>query len=193
MPSLVGRLRRLYRRLTASSSTNEWQPIMDALHAVGPFHDCSLRTLRHVAQMGHPRRYRRGEALYYEGDPGLGLYVVQEGRVRLSAEDEPGHVQELAQVGPATLLGGASLVGDFRRMETAEAVTEAVVFGFFKPDLKGLMRRHPTAAAEFLRALAAWGTAQHVALVEQFAAQEGAGAALRVYIDAMQRASTSNE
>ena len=29
-----------------------------------------------MAEVTHRRAYRRGESLYHEGDPGLGLYVV---------------------------------------------------------------------------------------------------------------------
>jgi CRP-like cAMP-binding protein len=79
--------------------------------------------------------------LYVQGDPALGLYVIQDGLVRLTAETEEGAAEELHRLFRGGVLGEAALLGDFRRGETAEILRDAVVLGLFRPDLRGLLRR----------------------------------------------------
>ena len=137
-----------------------------------------------MAEAVHRRSYRRGESLYYEGDPGLGLYIVEEGRIRLATEPEPGQTRELRRVAAGEMFGVLSVLGDFRRMETAETVTEARVLGFFRPDLKNVLKRTPQAGAEISLALGRVVAAQHVELVRLMAQHDGRDDALRAYVEA---------
>lgn len=144
--------------------------------------------MRDVAAVLHQRTYRRDEYLYYEDDPGLGLYVVQRGRVRLLKE-EGDTVVELRQVAEHAFCGELSLLGDFRRMETAQALTETTVLGFFRPDLKVVLKRNPQAGADVVLALARMVAAQQAALIRLVAEEEGITEALRLAEDAAHRAS----
>lgn len=151
-------LRRWYRRLAHRREDAQVREAASTLAEAPVFRGFPRRALRELAAAVHARTFRREEFLYYEGDPGLGLYMVQDGRVRLLAEDESGEQHELRQVGPGEIFGDLSVLGDFPRMETAQAVTETRVLGFFRPDLKTMRRRHPKAAAAVVETLA-----QHLA------------------------------
>jgi CRP-like cAMP-binding protein len=80
-----------------------------------------------------------------------------------------------------------SLLGDFRRLETAETITEARVLGFFRPDLKNVMRRNPKAAAEITMAMARYVAAQHVEAIRLIEERDGRDAALDTYAEAAAR------
>jgi CRP-like cAMP-binding protein len=134
-----------------------------------------------MAAATHRRTYRRGESLYYEGDPGLGLYVVESGRVRLFSDADPGHQRDLCEVEAHDMFGVVSLLGDFRRLETAETITEARVLGFFRPDLKNVMRRSPKAGGEIVMALARRVASQHVEMFRGIEERDGRDAALDTY------------
>jgi CRP-like cAMP-binding protein len=137
-----------------------------------------------MASVTHRRTYRRGEALYYEGDPGLGLYIVESGRVRLIVNREPERSDELRVLETNDMIGGLSLLGDFRRLETAETATEAQVLGFFRPDLKTVQRRNPKAGTEIVMALARQIAAQHVELIRRYEEQTDLLTALQTYTEA---------
>lgn len=176
---------RLYQRLVQRRLDPQTREIADILRGVPALSPLSSRALYAMAAVVHQRTYRRGEVLYYEGDPGLGLYVVETGCVRLLVEEGPDPPRELRQLEANEMAGALSLLGDVRRLETAEAVTtEAQVLGFFRPDLKNVMRRDPKAGAEITRALARHVAAQYVELIRRFKENEGVDAALQTYAEA---------
>lgn len=144
----------LFGRMFRRDDDVRLRDVIATLKAVPLFQGFSRAALRDLAESVHPRDYRRDEFLYYERDPGLGLYIVQRGRVRLLVEDETGSVHELRQVNSDEIFGRLSLLGDFRRMETAQAVTDTRVLGLFRPDLRRIIKRYPATGAAVLEALA---------------------------------------
>jgi CRP/FNR family cyclic AMP-dependent transcriptional regulator len=134
----------------------------------------------------HRRDYKRDEFLYYEHDPGLGLYIVQRGCVRLLTEDEKGKEHDLRQAAEHEFFGALSLLGEYRRMETAQALTETRVLGFFSPDLKTMLKRNPLVGAAVVAALARHVAARQVALIQRMAHDQGKVAALRLLDGATQ-------
>ena len=147
-------VRRTYRRLARRREDAHVREAATVLGKTPVFQGVPSRALRALAEGVHARTFHRDEFLYYEDDPGLGLYVVQQGRVALTVEDEHGEPCDLRQAGPGEVFGELSLVGDFPRMETARAAVETHVLGFFRPDLKTTRRRRPQAAAAIVEALA---------------------------------------
>ena len=154
------------------------------LTSVPALEHLSKRALHAMAEAVHRRTYRRGESLYYQGDPGLGLYVIERGTVRLLTEPEPDRTRELRTIEAPGLFGVLSILGDFHRMETAETVTETRALGFFRPDLKNVLRRDPKAGSEITMALARWIAAQHVDLIQHLADHEGHETVIQAYAEA---------
>lgn len=182
---------RLYRRLFRRRLDAHTRDIADRLRSVSVLSHLSNSALYAMAGVTHRRTYRRGEALYYEGDPGLGLYIVESGRVRLIADRDPDRSDELRVLETNDMIGGLSLLGDFRRLETAETVTETQVLGFFRPDLKTVRRRNPKAGTEIVTALARQLAAQHVELIRRYGEQTDSLTALQTYTEAAE--SVENE
>jgi len=178
---------RLYRRLFRSRLDPHTREIAEVLRTVPAFNHLSSNALYAMASAAHRRTYRRGESLYYEGDPGLGLYVIESGRVRLTSDADPTRKQDLRELEANEIFGVLSLLGDFRRLETAETITEARVLGFFRPDLKNVMRRNPKAAAEITMAMARYVAAQHVEAIRLIEERDGRDAALNTYAEAAAR------
>lgn len=179
--ALLRAMGRLYHRLLRRRLDPQTREIAEVLQAVPAFRSLSSTALYAMAAATHRRTYRRGESLYYEGDPGLGLYVVESGRVRLFSDADPGHQRDLCEVEAHDMFGVVSLLGDFRRLETAETITEARVLGFFRPDLKNVMRRSPKAGGEIVMALARRVASQHVEMFRGIEDRDGRDAALDTY------------
>lgn len=179
--------RRLYQRMFQGQVGARVHDVVATLEQVPAFATCSQSTLHDVAESMHRRTYRRDEHIYYEGDPGLGLYIVQQGRVRLLAPTEHDKEDELGQLGPHGMFGTLSLFGDFRRLETAQALTEASVVGFFRPDLKNLMKRNPKSGAEIAVLLARHLAVQHVDLVDTLVEHSGREEALAIVAEVITR------
>lgn len=170
--SLLRSARNLVRSAANRDGLDPLQEVVNTLREVPIFQHFPRGVLYDLAELVHLRTYKRDEFIYYERDPGIGFYIVQHGRVRLLTEDGRG-VHELRQVSEYELFGELSVLGDFRRMETAQAVTEVEVLGFFSPDLTSMLKRNPRAGADVLAALARYVAARQVALVERIAERSG--------------------
>ncbi|HEX5485344.1 MAG TPA: cyclic nucleotide-binding domain-containing protein [Limnobacter sp.] len=74
------------------------------------------------------RRYVRGEALFKEGDPGDGLYLIRRGSVSVSKQID-GKEAVLSYVSAGSYVGEIDLVNNTNRQTTAKAtvLTEALV------------------------------------------------------------------
>lgn len=147
--------------------------IMQLLSEVPLFQELGQTALHELADITHQRTYRRDEFLYYENDPGMGLYVVEQGTVRLLMGDAEGTLQELRKLGTGKVFGELSLLDSFKRMETAQAVTETTVLGFFRPDLTLLSMRNPQVGAQVTAALARYLAYRQVELINLISSEAG--------------------
>lgn len=172
-------LRRLYRRLFQREEAAQNRAVVNTLREVRLFGELSGGVLSDLADVLHCRDYKRDEIIYYEGDPALGLYVVQRGRVRLLTEDDEGQPQEVWQVAENHFFGELSVLSESRRLDTAQAMTDVRLLGLFRPDVKSLAKRNPKVGAAVLAALARHLAARQEEMIHQMALQCGRIEALR--------------
>ncbi len=179
---------RMYRRAFRPKLDIRTQEIAQVLRSVGLLAGFNRGAIRSLAESLHVRQYKRDEYIYRERDPGLGMYFVKSGRVRLLTEDEEGNLHESSQVADFEIFGHLALLGDFRRFETAQAVTETSVFGFYRPELKVMIKRDPRTAAALLHALSRHAAEQYVSLYNLLVEKEGKMVATRMHDVATKRA-----
>lgn len=177
----------MYRRAFRPKLDIQTQQVAHVLRSVDMFSEFNRGAIRNIAEAIHVRAYKRDEFIYRERDPGLGMYVVQSGRVTLFTEEEDGSLHELRLASDFEVFGHFALLGDFRRFETAQAVTETTVLGFFRPELKAMIKRDPRTAVALLSVLAGYTAEQHVALYNVLVQKEGKVAATRLHEVATKR------
>ncbi|HKJ33424.1 MAG TPA: cyclic nucleotide-binding domain-containing protein [Balneolales bacterium] len=108
-------------------------------------------------QLCHRRRYKKGEYIYYMGDPGTGMYVLEEGKVLLSLEKDEKEAYENIpsyEINKTDCFGALSVIYEMRRRTSARCLTDVKVLGFFRPDYETLRNRHPLIAIKFLENVA---------------------------------------
>ena len=120
-------------------------PLFDALDDEG------ARTLRR--QMSE-LKLSRGEHLFNEGDDGDALYVVLDGKMKLTRQAADGRENLLSVIGPGEMFGELSLFDPRPRTSTASAVTDAVLAGLKHEALISWLQQHPEVSLHLLRALA---------------------------------------
>jgi CRP/FNR family cyclic AMP-dependent transcriptional regulator len=100
-----------------------------ALERVPLFRDLGPEELDALASVVAIRRYRRGEVIFRQDDPGDALHVVLAGRVRISSASETGLEAILATLRPGEFFGSLALLDGAPRSATAAAVdpTEILV------------------------------------------------------------------
>lgn len=97
--------------------------------------------------------YEQGQVLFREGDPIDGIYLVEDGRVRLTAMGHHGKPVTLGIARNMTILGLGPLFSAFPRQSTA-TVTKPSRIGFISRDsLEIFLETHPELRVPMLQQL----------------------------------------
>jgi CRP/FNR family transcriptional regulator, cyclic AMP receptor protein len=111
------------------------------LSKVPAFSGLSARELKEVAAIVHKREYRAGEPVFAQGDPGLGMYIIQEGEVSISISGKEDGDRELAVLNDGDFFGELALIDESPRSANARCKTDCILIGFFRPDLFELIEK----------------------------------------------------
>lgn len=120
------------------------------------FQDLSNLEINTLSEFTHIRNYRPGEFIFRQNEAGIGMYIIQSGKVDIIIEknddkkDKPA-IEFVTQLYQNDFMGELSLVEkDSRRSASAKATTEVTLIGFFQPDLDGLSKSNPELACKIL-------------------------------------------
>lgn len=163
--NLWSRIKQWLSSLFYPRDSERIEGVVATLRSVPVFNGLSIRALRHLARAVHYRDFKTDEFVYHQGDPGLGIYIVQRGRVQLLAELDDGERAVVADLREGEFFGARSLVHEVRRDVSARVVDDSRLLGFFRPDLQMLYRRQPQVGMMVVLAFAAHMVAEHDRLV----------------------------
>ena len=96
----------------------------------------------------------RGEHLFLEGQEGDRLYIVLDGKLKLTRAAADGRENLLSVLGPGEMFGELSLFDPRPRTASVSAVTDATLAGLAHDALRAWLREHPDSSIHMLRALA---------------------------------------
>ncbi len=130
----------LWRNIFSGKSVQEGSTEA-VLSKVPAFADLSARELRSVAAIVHKREYKAGEPVFYQGDPGLGMYIIREGEVAIRIAEREGEDKELAILTDGDFFGELALLDESPRSASAICKTDCSLIGFFRTDLFELIEQ----------------------------------------------------
>ncbi len=78
----------------------ETTAVVEAIGRSPLFRGVPERDLAAIAPMLRQRRYRAGETIFHEGDPGDAMHVIASGRAKISIESPEGGEAILVTLGP---------------------------------------------------------------------------------------------
>ena len=119
------------------------------------FSTLAAEDLQAVAAIVRMRHVVRGEVLFAEGEPGLALWIVCSGAVKLVKTDAAGREQLLKTVEPQEFFAEVVLFDGGNYPATAVAASEGEVGILYNADACQLLHAHPKLAWHFLRVLSA--------------------------------------
>jgi len=143
----------LWRNLFSQRVVREGT-IEEVLSKVPAFANLAPRELKEVAAIVHKREYRSGEPVFYQGDPGLGMYIVKDGEVSIVIQGKDGNERELALFSDGDFFGELALLDESPRSANAVCKTECTLIGFFRPDLFELIEKNTTLGIKIVLKLA---------------------------------------
>lgn len=109
--------------------------------------------LRQMEREKTARRYRRGQAIFYEGDPPFAVYCIHSGRVKLFKLGGRAEPQVTRLLGPGETVGYRAVLANEPYEATAEAVEPSLVCVVPKATLFALLRLSPDLAFAFMAKL----------------------------------------
>ena len=121
-----------------------------ALSNVLVFNGLSRKELREVENIIHRREYQAGEAIFHQGDPGLGMYIIIQGRVQIVNNQDPDNSILYSELGDGDFFGDLALVDEADRSATALASADTRIIAFFRPELKDILTRFPSLGNKIL-------------------------------------------
>jgi CRP/FNR family cyclic AMP-dependent transcriptional regulator len=125
--------------------------IFTVLKKIPIFSDLSKKELKAIERILHHRKYKENEVLFHEGDPGVGMYIIENGRINITI----GKNQKLlASLSNGEFFGEIALLSETPRTATAKAIKDSHILGFFQSDLFGLIETNPRMGNKILLRLA---------------------------------------
>ena len=124
-----------------------------SLSSIPLFESFGKRDLSFLLHIIHNRNYLAGEFIFYQGDPGIGLYLIRDGEVQIIREDEAGNQIILATFSKGDFFGELALVDGEKRSASAIAITDVRATVIFKPDLDEFILKYPKKGINILNGI----------------------------------------
>jgi CRP-like cAMP-binding protein len=116
---------------------------ISSLETVPTFRLLGIEAIRVLAIGSETRPVARGETLFRAGDTADAGYVVQQGALRVSAEDGGKH--EII-AGPGTLVGELALIVEMKRPATVVAIEDTITIRISRSLFQKVLESDPAAA-----------------------------------------------
>ena len=117
------------------------------LKSTSIFATLSKRELDSIDRIMYRRDYDRGEPIFHQGDPGIGMYIIQQGIISIVQMPAEHH---LADLHAGDFFGEIALLNETPRSASAIAKTDCRLLCVSQPDLLGLFKRNPKLGVKVL-------------------------------------------
>jgi CRP-like cAMP-binding protein len=127
--------------------------IQDIMAHAPLFGGLSREELTRVGSIAQQKTYERGQAIFWDGDPGIGFYMVADGKVKIYKTSADGKEQILHIYGPGHPFGEVPVFSGNRFPANAQALEKSRLLFFPRKDFIRLISRHPSLALNMLAVL----------------------------------------
>lgn len=134
--------------------SNLQETTLQILRSVPLFQGMNRSELYEFEKIFHRRFFKADEIIFWEGEPGVGMYIIEDGLVAIFKDSASGEREELARLGKGEFFGELALLDESPRSASAIALEDTKILGLFRPDLMSLINRKPRLGNKFLLHLA---------------------------------------
>jgi len=111
-------------------------------------------TRREFVSRARRRRFRRGEVVFHEGDPGDALHLVDRGHLLVQRSTPLGDTATVLALGPGDMFGELAVVAPAPRVATVLAVDQVETLAVHRDVFEELRKAHPAVDRLLIEALA---------------------------------------
>jgi CRP/FNR family cyclic AMP-dependent transcriptional regulator len=123
-----------------------------------------------LARVGNGRsigKYRKGQVVFSQGDPGDAVFYIQKGKAKLTVVSEQGKEAVIAILGTDEFFGEGCLAGQMQRIATVTAMTDSVIARLEKVAIIDVIHREPAFSELFVAHLLGRSIRVEADLVDQ--------------------------
>ena len=131
----------------------EQNDLEEVLLSMPIFKTCTSKQIKSCMALIHNRAYQTNEYIFHQGDPGIGLYFIQEGKVIVSQAFEKKGSLDLVTFQRGDFFGELALIDEHPRSASAIALTDCNLAVVFKPDLDDFVENHSAVGLNILRGI----------------------------------------
>lgn len=131
----------------------EKNDLEEVLVSMLPFKNLSNKSINSILKLFHNRVYAVNEYIFYQNDPGIGLYIIITGEILITFETEDNERYDLAHLSRGDFFGELALLDEGRRSASAIALKESQLAVIFKPDLDEFIESYPSEGIKILRGI----------------------------------------
>ena len=120
------------------------------LKNVGLFSGLEKKILRSLSEYCVLLPFKKGETLVKQGEPGLGLYIIVSGKVKIVKKTANGYEWELALHGPGEFFGEMTVLDNAPRSASVIALEDTECLHLTAWEFMSRMKAHPEIALGIL-------------------------------------------
>ena len=120
---------------------------LETLYQAKLFDGFTEREVQQITELGHTNAFQGGEYIFWQGDPGVAMYAILQGAVRI-ARDVDGDLHTIDTSDTGDVFGESALINQEPRSASAIAQGETLLFVINEDVLETLMIKHPRMAAK---------------------------------------------
>lgn len=117
------------------------------------FAGVNTEDLRVLAQELREESCHAGERLFDLNDPPDNVYIISQGSIGISIEEDPASRNFVAVLGPGECFGEMSVLDGLPRSATAHVLEDTVLYALAEAKLRGLIVQYPELALGLLRSM----------------------------------------
>jgi CRP-like cAMP-binding protein len=130
------------------------RPLAEALASIPFFSGLDAASLESVGRGMRTRRFRRGEVIFHQGDPGDALFIVTSGAIKIMLPSDTGDEAILATLRAGDVFGELALLDGAPRSATATALESTETLILPRDRFRDLLATEPAIRDALLASLA---------------------------------------
>lgn len=115
------------------------------------FSELPAEDFKLLDQIAYMVKFPKKEYIYFPEDPANTVFLLKEGRVKISLLTEEGRELIFAILEPGEVFGELALIGEGSRQTLAEALEDTLICVIKREDFKNLMKRYPDLAFKVIK------------------------------------------
>lgn len=114
----------------------------------------SAEIIRTLATAASCHRYTAGALIFNEGDPGAGLFLIEEGTIKICRYSKEGREQTLGLFNRGDTFNDVAALDGGPNPATAIAFTDVILWRITRPHLQQIVQRYPALAWALIESIA---------------------------------------